>query len=112
MEGRLHKTILITPLERPEGLKILAYRGFASNTVVDVIPAHHELKTLFTAAKGVRSPISRFIDRMVGEAVLGLEEKAKMLGGNAILGLRINVVYLGWGRIAVTVYGTVAEVEE
>ena len=112
MGQRVHKTILVTPLERPEGIRILSYRGFVSNTVVDVIPAHHEIKTIISAARGRRSPIARFVDGMISEAILGLEEKAKALGGNAVLGLRVNVEYLGWGRILVTVYGTVAEVEE
>ena len=79
--------------------------------MVDVIPPHLELKTLFSSAKGRRSPISTFLSSLIHEALLDLEGKAKDMGGNAVLGLKIEITYLGWGRISVLAYGTVAEVE-
>ena len=79
--------------------------------MVDVIPPHLEFLTLFSSAKKERSPISRFISSIINEAIQDLQSKARRLGGNAVLGLRVETNYLGWGRVLVHVYGTAAEVK-
>jgi uncharacterized protein YbjQ (UPF0145 family) len=112
MDRRVVKGIFITPLEKPEGLKIRRYLGLTQSTVVDMIPPHLELRTLFSSAKKRRSPIDTFISTLMHEALEKLEENAKKMGGNAVLGLKMGVEHLGWGRILVYAYGTVAEVEE
>lgn len=112
MDGRVVKGILITPLEKPEGIEVVRYLGLTRSTVVDVIPPHLELKTLFSSAKSRRSPIDKFISTLMHEALEKLEANAKRMGGNAVLGLKIGVEHLGWGRVLVYAYGTVAEVKE
>ena len=111
MKGRVDKAIFVTPLDNPQGVRVLRYLGLARSTVVDVIPPHLEFLTLFSSAKRERSPISRFISSIIGEAIQDLQSKARRLGGNAILGLRIETSYMGWGRVVVHAYGTVAEVK-
>ena len=78
---------------------------------MDVIPPHLEFKTLFSSARGKRSPISSFLSTLIHEALQDLQEKSISMGGNAVLGLRIETTYMGWGRVSVLAYGTVAEVE-
>ncbi len=111
MEQRLHKAIFITPLETPTGVKIKKHLGLVRATIVDTIPPHHDILTLLSSARRRRSPISRFISSLHHEAIRKLEENARKLGANAVLGVRIETVYLGWNRVLVYAYGTAAEVE-
>ncbi len=111
MGERLDKVILITPLERPEGTRVKSYLGLVRATIVDTIPPHHDILTLLSSARRRRSPISRFISSLHHEAIRKLEENARKLGANAVLGVRIETVYLGWNRVLVYAYGTAAEVE-
>ncbi|NPA86566.1 MAG: heavy metal-binding domain-containing protein [Candidatus Diapherotrites archaeon] len=111
MEERIHKTILITPVENPPGVKVISSKGLVYASVVDVIPPHLELLTLFSTARRKSSPISRFISTLFHRAMLSLEEKAKKLGANAVLGLKVEISYLGWGRVSLLAYGMAAEVE-
>ena len=110
MNKRIDKAIFLTPLDNPPNVEVKRYLGLVRSVVVDVIPPHLEFLSLFSTARKKRSPIARFISSLIHEALEDIQEKAKNLGGNAVLGLRINVTYLGWGRVLVYAHGTAAEV--
>ncbi len=111
MDRRVDKAIFLTPLENPQGVRVLRYLGLVRSVVVDSIPPHLEILSLISSARKERSPVSTFISSLIHEALTDLQEKARHLGANAVLGLRVEVEHLGWGRILVNAYGTAAEVK-
>ena len=111
MDRRIDKAIFLSPLDNPQGVRVIRYLGLVRSVIVDTIPPHLEILSILSSARKKRSPVSTFVSSLIHEALTDVQEKARHLGANAVLGLRIEVEHLGWGRILVNVYGTAAEVK-
>ncbi len=103
--------MLVTTLERPEGVKVKRLVGLVHASVTGYINPAADLASFISAFRGKEDPLSYYFATWRRDVIEKLKEAAKRGGANAVLGLRIETVGIGMGRFLITAYGTAAEVE-
>lgn len=97
--------MILTTTNSIEGFKILEYKGIVSGISVNV----QKLKMTFNMEKYYQA-ISESMSEVKEQAFQQLQDHAKKLNANAIVGIKVDIELTSTNYIAVSVTGTAVSV--
>lgn len=109
----MEKEVIITTLEYVPGYKVKKVLGVVSGSVVRARNIGRDLTAfLRNIAGGEIVEYTELLAQSRDEAIKRMVEKAKQLGANAVIGVRLSSSNIMSGAAEVVAYGTAVIVEE
>ncbi len=108
--GRTAKNVIVTPLERLEGVEIVKYIGFVSGSAIRELELGEAIQLAVRGREKREKTIHRVIRSVRHAAIEALRENAARADANAVLGVRIHVWSPLKNVFEAYAYGTAAEV--
>lgn len=110
-KGTIAKNVIVTPLERLEGLEIRRYIGFVLGSAVYELDIAEAIRMSVRSKKKREETISNALRKLRRRAIEALKENAHKMGANAVVGVRIHTWSPARHVFEAYSYGTAVEVE-
>ena len=109
--GASAKNVIVTPLERLDGLEVKRYVGFVLGSAVYELDVAEAIRMSVHSKKRREETISNVLKKLRHMAIEALKENAYKMGANAVVGVRIHTWSPAKHVFEAYSYGTAVEVE-